>query len=74
MTMCSPSQDYYISADNMATLDLYTRNTERYHVQHGCVIRCKKGLWSVWGPSYASIEGEAMHYFIQYLEDGEYND
>jgi hypothetical protein len=53
---------------------LYKRNTERYRVQHRCAIRCKKGLWSVNGPDFKSIEGEAMRYFFQYLEDGEYND
>ena len=38
------------------------------------VFTCKKGLWEV--VSYSSPKGyrEAMHYFQQYKEDGEYHE
>ena len=38
-------------------------------------INCKNGLWSVSGSvaGRLSVENEARHYFIQYLEDGEYD-
>ena len=35
-------------------------------------ISCVKGLWSVSGPTRASVDKEAKHYFWQYFEDGEY--
>jgi hypothetical protein len=34
--------------------------------------RCRKGLWSVEGPDAGPILDEALHYFQQYYEDGEY--
>ena len=38
-------------------------------------ISCKLGLWSVSGPVIDAfkINDEAMHYFIQYKSDGEYD-
>lgn len=36
-------------------------------------IDCKKGLWGVSGRNEVTVQREAMHYFMQYLEDGEYD-
>ncbi len=36
-------------------------------------ISCQLGLWSVSGPHIEAVEREAMHYWIQYYKDGEYN-
>lgn len=35
-------------------------------------IRCKLGLWAVEGKDHAQVQREAMRYWIQYYEDGEY--
>jgi hypothetical protein len=35
---------------------------------------CKKGLWMVEGTDREHTLKEAMHYFIQYWSDGEYDD
>jgi hypothetical protein len=35
-------------------------------------IKCRLGLWAVEGKDYAQVQREAMHYWIQYFEDGEY--
>jgi len=35
-------------------------------------IECKLGLWGVIGEDKDKVEGEALHYFRQYKEDGEY--
>ena len=37
-------------------------------------ISCRKGLWEVTGGDREVVEGEAMHYYLQYLGDGEYDD
>lgn len=36
--------------------------------------RCVKYLWSVEGPDKAAVQQRARLYFLQYLEDGEYDD
>ena len=38
-------------------------------------VDCKLGLWSVSGPMVDGdkINDEALHYFMQYKKDGEYN-
>jgi len=36
------------------------------------MIRCKLGLWGVFGFDKAQLEREARHYWIQYFQDGEY--
>jgi hypothetical protein len=33
---------------------------------------CKLGLWSASGEDYDLVVDEALHYFKQYKEDGEY--
>jgi len=35
-------------------------------------IECKLGLWSVNGVCEHQVQDEALHYFLQYLSDGEY--
>jgi len=35
-------------------------------------IECKLGLWSVYGGTEKQQLDEALHYFSQYKEDGEY--
>ena len=40
----------------------------------GYSIRCKKGLWRVYGPTKKKAEQEARHYFAQYFADGEYDE
>jgi len=36
-------------------------------------IHCKLGLWGVSGRNRKQVEREAMHYWFQYYEDGEYS-
>lgn len=33
---------------------------------------CKKGLWSISGPTRDEVERQAYHYFFQYILAGEY--
>lgn len=35
-------------------------------------IECKLGLWGVSGKDKVQVKDEALHYFWQYKEDGEY--
>ena len=35
-------------------------------------IGCKLGLWGVTGEDKDQVQDEALHYFRQYKEDGEY--
>lgn len=37
-------------------------------------VYCTKGLWAAYASSYEKARAEAMHYFLQYYEDGEYSD
>jgi hypothetical protein len=39
----------------------------------GKAIDCKLGLWGVASGSKERTESEALHYWIQYFRDGEYN-
>lgn len=36
--------------------------------------RCKNGLWAVTGTNQHYVRGQALHYWLQYLMDGEYGD
>ena len=38
------------------------------------IFECCKGLWSVQCYSSPKARREAMHYFMQYKDDGEYSD
>jgi hypothetical protein len=35
-------------------------------------IECKLGLWGVQGEDKDEVQDEALHYFLQYKSDGEY--
>jgi hypothetical protein len=35
---------------------------------------CRKGLWMVEGTDQEYVKKQAMHYFVQYWSDGEYDD
>ncbi len=37
-------------------------------------FECKKGLWAVSGPDLSKVTDEALHYFQQYWNDGEYDE
>jgi hypothetical protein len=39
----------------------------------GKAINCKLGLWCVASGSKERTESEALHYWMQYFKDGEYN-
>ena len=53
---------------------LFEKNTTTTESDDRVTIRCNKGLWSVDAPSEADATREAMHYFMQYAIDGEYDD
>lgn len=53
---------------DMEKCTIYTRRGER------CEIRCRLGLWSVEGSYGMALFNEANHYFMQYKEDGEYDE
>ena len=36
-------------------------------------MSCPVGLWSVTGASMRDVQREAMHYFMRYRDDGEYD-
>ena len=56
---------------DIAMLDKYST----YRAKHGRhEISCKLGLWSVDCPDQETAINEALHYFNQYYEDGEYKD
>ena len=58
----------------MSILDEFSRCTVKTKSKDGrTTISCKLGFWSV--EAYESINAmcEAMHYFKQYKEDGEYS-
>ena len=52
----------------------FEKNTNYKISRFGHEINCIKGLWGVCAPTKAQAESEAMHYFMQYFEDGEYTD
>lgn len=39
-----------------------------------CEISCKKGLWSVSANGLLTAIHEALHYYVQYKNDGEYDE
>lgn len=60
--------------DTLKLIQSFLENTERKLMKNGRVeIHCKKGLWGVDAPDSDTADSEAMHYFQQYYEDGEYN-
>lgn len=48
----------------------------RYGVSDEYVIKCKKGLWAIYAPCGQEelAEADAIHYFAQYYEAGEYEE
>ena len=56
----------------MDTKALYEKWVEIKSVKNGVEIKCKKGNWSVIAPTKHAAQIEARHYFMQYLQDGEY--
>ena len=53
---------------------VFEQNTRRRILKSGnLIIRCKRGLWSCEGPDHDKVQREAMNYFLQYYEDGEYD-
>ena len=59
----------------VASTELFDRCTETKMMKDGAIqIHCKIGLWSVYGIDHARVQAEALHYFSQYLRDGEYAD
>lgn len=58
---------------NLELINSFLKNTKRVYRKNGRVeISCKKGLWSVDAPDSDTADAEALHYFRQYYEDGEY--
>jgi hypothetical protein len=53
---------------------LFERSVIRRKRRHGYNIKCSRGLWEVWAPTQETAEQMAKHYFVQYLEDGEYEE
>lgn len=55
------------------TLDeLFKKWTLRRKGKNSYIVRCKKGLWRVEAKSLEVAEREAKHYFVRYLDSGEY--
>ena len=52
---------------------LFKENTKTKKVDGRFCIDCRLGLWGVSASTKAEAEREAMHYFVQYLSDGEYD-
>jgi hypothetical protein len=53
---------------------LFEQATIRKELKNGRYsIKCVKGLWAVDAPNKSEATREALHYFSQYLEDGEYS-
>lgn len=55
-------------------LDEMYKHATKTKDKYGWNVNCKKGLWGVSGESLEDVEREALHYFMQYLSDGEYDD
>ena len=49
-------------------------HTRRRKCKTGYSITCKKGMWKVFAPTEEEAEREARRYYLQYFEDGEYDD
>lgn len=51
----------------------FDKNVRILKQKKGWIAECKKGLFAVKGNSESHVRKEAMHYFVQYYNDGEYN-
>ena len=52
----------------------FEKNTTKTEADGRVMIRCNKGLWSVAAPSEYEAMREAVKCYIQYAEDGEYDE
>jgi len=53
--------------------ELFERSIERKLMKNGRFeIHCKLGLWGVDAPTKELAEKEALHYWMQYHADGDY--
>jgi len=55
----------------------FENTTETKLIKGGFMeVHCKRGNWSVCGAESEKdrVESEAFHYWIQYFNDGDYND
>jgi len=58
----------------MIVSDRFHKCAETKRMKDGSIqIHCKRGLWSVRGHDEDFVEREAIHYWQQYLSDGEYD-
>lgn len=58
----------------MTLLEEFNKCTLKRKTKSGkTTILCRLGLWSVDGYESINVMHEAMHYFKQYKEDGEYS-
>lgn len=56
-------------------MSLFERCTEHKRLRDKThEIHCKLGLWSVSGKNLNDVKREALHYWVQYLRDGEYDE
>lgn len=53
---------------------LFIDNTREQKLKDGYSISCKKGLFTVYAPTRLKAYTEALHYFVPYAEDGEYDE
>jgi len=51
----------------------FKKNTNRRANKDSYTINCKKGLWGVTAATKEEAMREALRYFVQYYEDGEYD-
>ena len=59
----------------MDIIEAFEKWTKHDIKDGGHEVYCTKGLWAVRAcSSYEYARAEAMHYFLQYYEDGEYSD
>lgn len=54
-------------------LDEFNRLSSFRKTKQGFRITCRKGLWWVDAPTEEEARREAMHYFLQYFSEGEYD-
>ena len=61
------------TAQRIANEALFEKCVKRKVEKGGqLTIRCKLGLWDISGSDHEMIERGARHYWIQYVQDGEY--
>ena len=57
----------------MSDYDDFKKCTHTIFDGHVWDISCKLGLWGVYSECKDTAQDEALHYFNQYKEDGEYS-